>query len=1077
MGEATEQTIFDKVSRKIGIKLLDNTQIETLFPEYNRMLKMIDEQRNRISSGGEYVTNERYHLMHDNILGIFGSRGSGKTSIIFSLWEKMIKNQKYDIILPIISPELIVDNCSILLLVLSMLENNVKNLNKYLQNNDDCMYKFLYNFNLSKRDCDIYKHNSVFWEEYQTLLSTCNNTYSSLDSYSYDETIEIQKYVSGIQYKLMNRLNKFWDMLIFIQKHKNSENKQPLLFIIFDDIDLAPERSMELVLSSYKYFSNPNICIILSAALKTLKQVLTCRVYEKAIGSNFRSLIQNNYLRNNNNLIDVYGIERASEAATEYLNKVIPQSSRFILTNFDTIDKKQMFRYPLDFNTEYDPSNNLSIPLDELLIKTLNESGFLNKTCLDNEPYENFFERDNNFAKEYYLLFGNKSRYINNACLSIINTIFSLAELKNEMQEEINKNQSKKFEDSKKYIRKIYNILNNLLLSLISSHTRELDKYTSWIPELLKYNRGEHYLFVDYVFLNNQYKIEVENIKKDLIETLKDIQEYMTKNELESYKNNFLSDKIVILRKKIAVLFIILNFIEQLICILSPLYYTMLGYEGRERKIHGYEQLMQFINQGNIINFENFELNIYPNIPMEMKDILNIYIDILEAPERFIKFSIYDAECVSDYFSYLNDKPLLNKKLDVSIVNNNCEIIRSCNDYSDWIKTICYMLYLNKSGIQLLQGDFFQNTNEFFNDIASISQLNGIKNLYIKQLYKFIDSWNLKEKAESLYKDIFNKRNINNNIEYTWDEILNIFNDSDIDKNYSNILSYSNNIGLNFIMNNLNYDYRLDFNEYSKKVNDLFEELYLKLVRNIPKLPLEFRIKGSKINSALDAIFGLSSISDQVRLEIKEIEDIISNFASQLFELKQKIEMFEQKEDESNQSMQELASLNKLYKNKLEEFIILDFYKIFRMSSRVSIVLNSLVDDEVNNFFGYNSLLSLFDSMEIVSFDNEDNKGYLKELLTFIGLIPYYIAAQFYLKNDKQYFEYSVKTKDDIENSKNSVSKRDYPAEKYSEIVEKISPSDGSKPDDMYNVLFKTLVDIKNKYIRDKMRKFGVIIE
>ena len=802
MSKLNEQTIFDKVSKKIGIKLLDNAQIETLFPEYKRMLKMIDEQRNRVSNGGVYITNERYHLMHDNILGIFGSRGSGKTSIIFSLWEKMLKNQKYDIILPVISPELIGDNCSILLLVLSMLEDNVKDLNKYLQNNENCMNDFLDKFKLSKLDCDIYRDKSVFWEEYQTLLRSCSKTYS-LNNYSYDEAVEIQKYESGIQYKLMTRLNNFWDMLIFIQKYRNSDNKQPLLFIMFDDIDLAPERSMELVLSSYKYFCNPNICIILSAALKTLKQVLTCRIYEKAIGSNFRSLIQNNYLHNNNNLIDVYGIERASEAATEYLNKVIPQSSRFILTNFDTMDKKQMFRYPLDFNTEYNPNDDLSIPLNELLIDILDQSKFLNEIFIGDKSYkyENFFIRGNDFSKEYYLLFGNKSRYINNACLSILNNILSLNELKNEIQEEINKNKSKKFENSKKYIRKIYNILNNLLLSLISSHTRELDKYTSWIPELLKYNRGEHYLFVDYAFLNNQYKIEVDNIKKELTETLTNIQEYMTKNEIESYKNNFLSDKIVILRKKVAVLFIILNFIEQLIRVLSPLYYTMLGYEGRERKIHGYEQLMQFINQGTITNFENFELNIYPNIQMEMKDILNIYIDILEAPERFIQFSIYDAECVSDYFSYLNDNPMLNQKLGVEIIDNNCEIIKSYNDYSDWIETICNMLYLNKSGIQLLQNNFFQNTNDFFNDIATISNINGIKNLYIKQLYKFVDSWNLKEKAETLYKDLYMENTFTNEYKYTWREILNIFNDNDFNKDYSNNSSYANNIALDFIKN------------------------------------------------------------------------------------------------------------------------------------------------------------------------------------------------------------------------------------------------------------------------------------
>ena len=1069
------KNILNSASKKIGIKLLDNNQIETLLPEYNRILKMIQEQRNRIANGGIYITDEQYHFMHDNVIGIFGSRGSGKTSIIFSLREKMVKNQKNDIILPVISPELIGSNTSILMLVLSMLENHVKILEEYLQNNESCNKDFLDRFKLSNRNCGIYRDKSAFLEEYNTLLRSCRKT-SSLDKYSYDEAIEIQVHESGMQYKLMDHLNKFWDMLAFIQKYKSSENKQPLLFIMFDDIDLAPERSMELVLSSYKYFSNPNICIILSAALKTLKQVLTCRVYERAIGSDFHSLIQNNYIHNNN-VIDIYGMERASEAAAEYLNKVIPQSSRFILTNFDTIDKKQMFRYPLEFNSEYNPSKNLSIPLDLLLINILNESGFLNEIIIGHKhyKYENFFIRNDNFAKEYYLLFGNKSRYINNACLSIINGILALTEVKNEMIIELSKSKSEYTKFSKKYIRKIYNILNNLLLTLISSHTRELERHINWIPELLKYNRGEHYLFVDYNFLNNQYKIEVNNIKKELTEKLKNIEDYMTKSDVENYKNNFLSNKIIILRKKIAVLFIISNFIEQLICIISPLYYTMIGYKGRERKMHGYEQLMQFINQANITNFENFELNIYPDLTLETEDILNIYIDILESPERFINFSIYDAECVADYFSYLNDNPILVKKLSTKLTGNNCQIVKSYNNYGNWIKTICNMLYLNKSGIQILQKDFFKTTNELFIDISSIPQLSILKSLYVKQIYKFIDSWNLKEKAEDLHQSIYKANDILDDVidyhKYSWNDI---FNNEDLNKDYPNISLYADNIAMDFINDNIEFITLSDTIDYYMQIDLLFQDLYLKIIRNISRWPLEFHIKGSKINSALDAILGLSSTSEQLRLELKGMEEYISNFASELYELEQKIDFFNEKEN--NEPIHQ-TYLKNIYKEKLETYITFDFYKIFTIALRVSIILNSFIDDEMNSYFAENSLLSLFNNMEIVSFDNEDISGYLNELLTFIGLIPHYIAAQFYLKNNKQYFEYSVKTKDDIENSKNSVSKRDYPAEKYSEIIEKISPSDGSEPDDIYNVLFKTLVNIKNKYIRDKMREYGVIQE
>ena len=1069
----SDKKVLNTISKKIGIKLLDKKQIEILFPEYERMLDMIEKQRNRASNGGIYVKNERYHLMHDNILGIFGGRGSGKTSVIFSLCEKLSKEKPNDIVLPVVSPELIGNNCSILSLVLSMLEKHVKSLDLYLQNNESCMNEFLKQFNLFENKCNIYKNKSLFLEEYETLLRNCNTTYS-LEKYPYDEAVEIQMYQSEVQYKLMESLNKFWDMLIFIQKQKNPCNEQPLLFIMFDDIDLAPERSMELVLSSYKYFSNANICIILSAALKTLKQILTCRIYERAIGSNFNSLIQNNYLLSNNSM-DIYGLEHAGESATEYLNKVIPQSSRFVLTSFDTIDKKQLFRYPLDFNSQYNPDNNLSIPLDELLIEVLNESGLLNEIKLKNinHNHNNFFLINRKFSKKYYLMFGNKSRYINNSCLAIINGICSLSEIKILMNEELSNLEYT--HTHTKYIRKIYNILNSLLLTLITSHSRELEEYSCCIQELLKYNKQQNNLFIDYSFLNYQYKLKIDNIKKDLAGTLKNVEEYMTFQEIEDYKNNFLSTEIVNLRRKIGVLFVILNFIEHLIYLVLPSYYSVSGNKRNIRKLNNNKQVMDFINKATMFNNKDYKINLYPNINSE--DPLDVYIDILEYPERFINFSIYDVECVADYFSYLNNNFIINKMISTKLNNGYPQILTTYHNNSDWIKTICNMLYLNKSGIQLLQKDFFENTNDFFGDIAIIPQLSSIKQIYTKQIYRFVDSWNLKQKANDLYKKINFEIYINTKLDYKWTEIFDLFNHDKYDINYSDFISYIDYIAYKFIKQNQKHTNILDLNEYYTEIDFLFQDLYLKIIRNIPKWPLEFHIKSSKINSALDAILGLSSTSEQLRLELKEIEERISNFASELFNSKENIEMMEKIENKTNEIMQQISSLNKFYKDKSEKYLSFNFYKIFRIASRVSVILNSFIDDEMNNYFAYNSLLSLFDNMEIVSLENDDKSGYLKELLTFIGLIPHYIAAQFYLKNDKQYFEYSIKTKGEIKNSKTIISKSDYAAEKYSEIIEKISPSDGSEPDDVYNILFKTLVNIKNRYIRDKMREFGVIQE
>ena len=83
-----ERNIRDVASRKIGIKLLDQHQIRSCLPDFTMLIKSIELQRKRreqILSQEQKPFTTQFHLMHDNIFGIFGGRGSGKTSILFSL--------------------------------------------------------------------------------------------------------------------------------------------------------------------------------------------------------------------------------------------------------------------------------------------------------------------------------------------------------------------------------------------------------------------------------------------------------------------------------------------------------------------------------------------------------------------------------------------------------------------------------------------------------------------------------------------------------------------------------------------------------------------------------------------------------------------------------------------------------------------------------------------------------------------------------------------------------------------------------------------------------------------------------
>lgn len=258
-----ERNIRDVASRKIGIKLLDLHQIRSCLPDFTMLIKSIELQRKRreqILSQEQKPFTTQFHLMHDNIFGIFGGRGSGKTSILFSLYEILLERSRKnksdvhtDIVLPIISPELISENCSLLAWVLAMFEDTIDNMDHQLQRRPDLLRELNQQYR-SKPECNSHFEPSFLRQEYDNLLRECGSirVFKEMYRYEYEDMVSLQAAHSQRQYKLMNRLCAFWACLADVQ-HRLTGYK-PLIFIMFDDIDLAPERSMELLMSAYKFF-------------------------------------------------------------------------------------------------------------------------------------------------------------------------------------------------------------------------------------------------------------------------------------------------------------------------------------------------------------------------------------------------------------------------------------------------------------------------------------------------------------------------------------------------------------------------------------------------------------------------------------------------------------------------------------------------------------------------------------------------------------------------------------------------------------------------------------------------------
>jgi len=123
---------------KMGFKILTEAQLNNMFPTYGNLFEKIDVHRAKIQSFDTKKMSKmdyQYNLMYDTIFSIFGSRGSGKTSAVFTL-KKMIR-EKYepfgDYVFPIIMPEMIPEACDLISWILAILGETVSELEKQIE--------------------------------------------------------------------------------------------------------------------------------------------------------------------------------------------------------------------------------------------------------------------------------------------------------------------------------------------------------------------------------------------------------------------------------------------------------------------------------------------------------------------------------------------------------------------------------------------------------------------------------------------------------------------------------------------------------------------------------------------------------------------------------------------------------------------------------------------------------------------------------------------------------------------------------------------------------------------------------
>lgn len=436
-----------KINHKVGVKLFTKEQFENVLPTYLNLFHKIgacrqaaQEELRELNAGVK--RHYQYNFMYDNVFSVLGKRGTGKTSVVFTL-QKMI-GEKYgdkysDVVLPLIIPEAIPDTCTVLGWILAIVKEEAKRLEDRINElekrprEDDFWNKCRYDIGVRKKiglsdRLDIL--NQFFYAKSYNP-SNESSYYQAIDN-SASQTIDYYRFAQGIA--------DFWDAWVQEICHlRRLEGKEdgvcPLIYFIFDDVDLAPEKIDELLSVIIKYLSHPNIIVLTTADEELFLEVIENRLDQK-IGRLPREW--RNFLANARNEEDTRYIvwssakeepekkksgDLVSQTTRMYLGKVLPSSTRYYLKLFHTAKQKAAFCLEDGISLADGVWNQVGRLIDAVTSALPAKGG-------TSAPI-NFMKPENTVINFYLMFMGNTSRQIANAYIvlqELIDNLIAVAE-------------------------------------------------------------------------------------------------------------------------------------------------------------------------------------------------------------------------------------------------------------------------------------------------------------------------------------------------------------------------------------------------------------------------------------------------------------------------------------------------------------------------------------------------------------------------------------------------------------------------------------------------------------------------
>jgi len=645
-----KEAVYYSPQHKMGIKVLSRTQLDNILPSYKNLMKSIERHRSQVGACVGYQNNldEQYNLMFDNVFSIMGRRGSGKTSVVYTL-KKMLEDIKTtDVVLPIIMSELIPESCEIIGWILSLLEDTVQDVHSRLLEKKDNKGMF--------KDCRVKSEYSI-QEKYDKIKELCfSKSYTASSEGSFSRAVANSERRTQNSFDFSHKLSEFWADLREGVRAANDmgPEEEPMVYIIFDDVDLAPEKVWELLSTIVKYLSFPNVVVLVTADEETLYEVVKNILYFKiSNGKKMRKLTASP--------------SWYQEMAKLYVDKILPPSTRYYIENFENCARKSSFVAQLEFSKDREEIGQVRLRkfLERQIADYLTFLGHEN-------PEDNFLHYESHFLDVYFLFWGDTSRQLGNECLIVEQLISNLKELHEKYRCRINEAESFK-ED---FFQELYHIVYHFIFSTLNANSNAVlssQEIKVLVDELVLFQPEEWGVYFNYRYLYDRFDQKyrkygnkqewnfagaAEGVNEDAFSPLQDIKENI-------------------------MLHLLLFFVENLMVEAEAKYAE---YWGKKRdRVHGRHNIVAMLD---LFTSQDNSLVRCDADSHRLQEFLYEYGKILEKPEVLNQFDLMDERRVRKYFDALPVESDAGRGAYHYYINN-----------PNWFKTMVKAVYLQKTGI------------------------------------------------------------------------------------------------------------------------------------------------------------------------------------------------------------------------------------------------------------------------------------------------------------------------------------------------------------------------------------------